>query len=99
MTPTSAHIQFGSDGVTGVDTALRLSGATHIQCCTYDDRAPILAVHDRRVSVSVSVLDPDRVTGEDLEAARRLADAAAHYLTDLERRIAAQGPATEGEAA
>jgi hypothetical protein len=60
---------------------------------------PILAINDRRISVSVSVPDPDRVTREDLEIARRLADAAARYLTDLERRIAAQGPAAEGEAA
>jgi hypothetical protein len=99
MTPTSAHIQFGSDGVTDVDTALRLSGATHIQCYIYDHRPPILVLNDRRIRVSVTVPGADRVTAEDLKTGQRLADAAARYLADLERRIAAQSPAAEGEAA
>ncbi len=99
MTPTSAHIQFGSDGVTDLDTSLRLSGATHIQCYIYDNRPPILVVNDHHIRVSVSVPDSDQVTDEDLKIAQRLADAAARYLTDLERRVAAQGPAAEGTAA
>ena len=37
------------------------------------------------------------VTGDEI--AQRLADAAARYLADLERRIAAQGQAAEGAAA
>jgi hypothetical protein len=99
MTPTSAHIRFDPDGMTGVDTALRLSGATYIRCCTYDDHPPILVINDRHIQVSVTVPDSDRATAEDLQTAQRLADAAARYLTDLERRIAAQGPAAEGTAA
>lgn len=99
MTPTSAHIRFDPDGMTGVDTALRLSGATHIQCYTYDDHPPILVINDRHIQVSVTVPGADGATAEDLETAQRLSDAAARYLTDLERRIAAQGPAAEGTAA
>jgi hypothetical protein len=99
MTPTSAYIRFDPDGMTGVDTALRLSGATNIQCYTYDDSPPILVINDRHVRVSVAVPGADRVTAEDLETAQRLADAAARYRADLERRIAAQGPAAEGTAA
>ena len=62
--------------------------------------APILSVTDRHVSVSVTVPDPDKVTPEDLDTARRLADAVAAYIAELETRIAAQDPAAdEGEAA
>jgi len=99
MTPTSAHIQFVPDGVTDLDTALRLSASTHIQCYISDDRPPILVINDRHIRVSVTVPDSGRVTAADLETAQRLADAAARYLTDLERRVAAPGPAAEGEAA
>jgi hypothetical protein len=97
--PTSAYIKFRSDGVAGVDASLRLSGGSHIMCCTYADRPPILAVDDRHVSVSVTVPDSGQVTAEDLATARRLADAVAAYIAELETRMAAQGPATEGEAA
>jgi hypothetical protein len=99
MTPTTAHIQFGSDGVTDLDTALRLSGATPIQCYTYDNRPPILVVNDRHIRVSATVPDADRVTAEDLKIAQRLADAAARYVADLQRRIGDHDPAAEGAAA
>jgi hypothetical protein len=99
MTATSAHIEFDPDGMTGVDTALRLSGATYIECYTYDTRPPILVINDRHIRVSVAVPNADRVTAEDLKTAQRLADAAARYAGDLERRIAGPDPAAKGEAA
>jgi hypothetical protein len=68
-------------------------------CCTYDDQPPILSVRDRHVSVTVTVPGTGRVTPEDLETARRLADAVARYIAELETRMTAQGSAAEGEAA
>jgi hypothetical protein len=52
------------------------------------------------VSVRVTVPDSARVTPEDLDTARKLADAVAAYIAELEARIAAQDRAAdEGEAA
>jgi hypothetical protein len=51
------------------------------------------------VSVRVTVPDSARVTPQDLDTARRLADAVAAYIAELESRMAAQGPAAEDEAA
>jgi hypothetical protein len=100
MIPTSAYIKFHHDGVAAVDVSLRLTGSSFIRCHTYDGEPPILAVQDGHVSVSVTVPDRrDTVTPEDLDTARRLADAVAAYIAELEIRIAAQGSAAEGEAA
>ena len=98
MIPTSAYIKFRPDGVAAVDAGLRLSGASFIMCCAYPDRPPIMSVDDRHVSVTVTVPDSGRVTGEDLETARRLADALAVYIAELETRMTAQGPSA-GEVA
>ena len=49
--------------------------------------------------MSVTVPDSGQVTSEDLDTARRLADAVARYITDLEQRLTAQDSAAEGTAA
>jgi hypothetical protein len=97
--PSNAYVRFGSDGPAQVDASLHLSGATHIQCCIYPDESPILSVNDRHVSVSITVPDRHKVTSEDLDIARQLADAVAAYVAELEHRMAVQGPAAEGAAA
>jgi hypothetical protein len=101
MIPSSAYVRFSSDGPAEVDASLRLTGNSFIHCCTYPDEPPILSVKDRHVSVTVSVPDRhNKVTPEDLDTARRLADAVAAYITELETRMAAQDTAAdEGEAA
>jgi hypothetical protein len=97
---SDAYIRFSPDGPAGVDASLRLTGSSFIHCCTYPADAPILSVQDRHVSVSVSVPDRHKVTPEDLDTARRLADAVTAYIAELETRMAAQAPAAdEGEAA
>jgi hypothetical protein len=97
---SDAYIRFGPDGPASVDASLRISGGSYIYCHTYDGEAPILSVHDRHVSVSVSVPDRAKVTPADLDTARRLAAAVAAYIAELETRMAAPGPAVdEGEAA
>ena len=63
------------------------------------DQPPILSVDDRHVSVTVSVPDSGRVSPEDVETARRLADAVAVYIAELETRMAAQDSAAKEVAA
>ena len=69
MTATSATIRLHADGAIRVEPFIRLTGSTHIMCCTYDDQAPILAIDDGNVSVSLTVPDVHRVTGEDVNRA------------------------------
>jgi hypothetical protein len=97
---SDAYIRFSSDGPAGVDASLRISGGSYIYCHTYPDDPPILSVHDRHVSVSVTVPDRHKITPEDLATARRLAAAVAAYIAELETRMAAQDTAAdESEAA
>ena len=101
MTPSIAYIKFWPGSPGEVDASLHLTGKSSIQCHLYDDRPAILSVRDAHVSVTVTVPDCDAVTAEDLTTARRLADALALYIADLEHRIPDQAHdrAADGEAA
>ena len=100
MIPSSAYVRFSAEGPAEVDASLRLTGNSFIRCCTYDDEPPILSVKDRPVSVTVTVTDRhNKVTLDDLDTARRLADAVAAYIADLERQMSAQGTAAKEVAA
>ena len=96
MTATSASVRFSASGVTGVDAFVRLTGGSHIQCCVYDDIAPILAVKDAHVDISITVPVRDQVTQDDLAMARLLADAAGQYAAELEK-FAAKDQATAAD--
>jgi hypothetical protein len=85
-----AYLKVGPDGLAGVNASLYLTGRSRIQCCTYADQAPILALDDQCVSVAITAPSRDRVTAGDLDIARRLAKAVETYVSDLERRIEAQ---------
>ena len=55
MTATSASVRFGEDGTATVQSYVRLTTAsTHIQCCTYEDAAPILAIRDGAVDITIT---------------------------------------------
>ena len=95
MTATQAVIRLSAGGEIRVEPFIRLTGHTHILCCTYEDSAPILAIDDGTVSLSVTVPDTAQVTGEDLERARVLADAVARYVAGLEQRAAIQDSAAD----
>jgi len=95
MTATQAVIRLSADGAIRVEPFIRLTGHTHILCCTYEDSAPILAIDDGTVSLSVTVPDTAQVTGEDLKQGRALADAVTRYVAGLEQRAAIQGGAAE----
>jgi hypothetical protein len=66
MTGTQAEIRLFADGAIRVEPFIRLTGSTRILCCTYEDQAPILAIDDGNVSVSLSVPDVHHVTGDDV---------------------------------
>jgi hypothetical protein len=93
MIPSTAEVRFRPDGIARVAASLRLTGNSHIQCCTYPDSPAILSVDDAHVSVSVTVPDSSKVTVDDLDVAVRLAEALADYIADLRSRMAAQDQA------
>ena len=80
---TQATIRLHADGRIKVEPFIRLTGSTYIMCCTYEDQAPILAIDDGNVSVSITVPDVRHVTGQDVNRAMALADAVARYITEL----------------
>ena len=87
MTATSASVRFGPDGVTGVESFVRLTGRTYIHCCIYEDIAPILTVKDAHVDISITVPGRDEVTEDDVTFGRLLAEAVGQYVAELERRM------------
>jgi hypothetical protein len=96
---SDACVRFSPEGAAQVDASLRISVGTFIYCHTYPAEPPILSVRDHHVSVTVTVPQRHAVTPGDLDTARRLADAVAAYIAELETRMAAQGSAAEGAAA
>ena len=83
-----ATIRLHADGGIRVEPFIRLTADTHVMCCTYEDQAPILAIDDGNVSVSITVPDVHRVTGEDVNRALALADAVARYAAELGEHVA-----------
>jgi hypothetical protein len=100
MTASSAQVRFGAAGVAQVASFVHLTGHSYIGCYTYHDEemAPVLAIKDQHIDVSITVPDRSQVTDEDLLMARLLARAAAEYVAELERRAAAT-PDAAGRAA
>ena len=98
MTATSATIRLHADGVIRVEPFIRLTGSTHVMCCTYEDQAPILAIDDGNVSVSITVPDIHRVTGQDVNLAMKLADAVARYAAELGEHVADKDGAAQDAA-
>jgi len=87
MTATCASVRFGVNGVTEVESFVRLTGRTFIHCCIYDDIAPILTVKDAHVDISITVPGRDEVTADDVTFGRLLAEAVGQYVAELERRV------------
>ena len=92
---TQATIRLHADGGIRVEPFIRLTGSTHVMCCSYDDQAPILAIDDGNVSVSLTVPDVHRVTGEDVNRALALADAVARYAAELGAHVADEDSAPD----
>jgi hypothetical protein len=92
---TRASVCFGPGAEVRVEPFIRLTGSTRIMGCPYDDHAPILAIDDGNVSVSLSVPDVHHVTGEDVNRAMKLADAVARYIAELGEHVATEDAAED----
>jgi hypothetical protein len=93
MTAT-ASIRFGQDGQAEVQSYVRLTASTYIQCCTYDDAAPILSIHDGPVDIVITNPGTGEVTEDDVTFGRALAEAVTRYAAELEQ-LAARAAAAE----
>jgi hypothetical protein len=104
MTAT-ASVRFGADGKAEVQSYLRLTASTHIQCCAYDDAAPILSIRDGQVDIVITNPGSGEVTADDVTFGRALAEAVTRYAAELEqlaarnRAAAADPDDTAGRAA
>jgi hypothetical protein len=87
MTAT-VSVRFGGDGTAEVQSYVRLTASTHIQCCTYDDAAPILSVHDGQVDIVITIPASGEVTADDVIFGRALAEAVTRYAAGLEQLAA-----------
>ncbi len=88
MTQTSASVRFGADGTATVQSFVRLTASTHIQCCTYEDAAPILAIRDGAADITITNPGRGEVTGQDVAFGRQLAEAVNQYAAELDRLAA-----------
>ena len=93
MTATTATVRFGADGAATVQSYVRLTASTHIQCCTYEDAAPILSIQDGAADITITNPGKGEVTEDDVRFGRLLAEAVTRYAAELER-LAATNPAT-----
>ena len=65
MTAT-VSVRFGATGETTVQSYVRLTASTHIQCSTYDDAAPILSIHDGAADITITNPGQGEVTADDV---------------------------------
>jgi hypothetical protein len=87
MTAT-ASVRFGVDGKAEVQSYVRLTASTYIQCCTYEDAAPILSIHDGQVDIAITNPGRGEVTEDDVSFGRALAEAVTRYASELEQLAA-----------
>ena len=100
----SVSVRFWEDRQADVQSYVRLTASTHIQCCTYDDAAPILTIRDGAADIVITNPGKGQVTEDDVRFGRQLAEAVARYAAELEKiaarnRPAAPGPDPAGQAA
>jgi hypothetical protein len=103
MTAT-VSVRFGPDGSATVQSYVRLTASTHIQCSTYDDAAPILSIHDGAADITITNPGKGEVTDDDVRFGHLLAEAVARYAAELatiaaRNRPAATAPDPAGQAA
>ncbi len=96
MTAT-VQVRFGEDGTVRVHSYVRLTTSTNIQCSTYEDAAPILAIQDGPADITITNPGRGEVTEDDVSFGRALAEAVTRYAAELEK-IAAKNRAEAGPA-
>jgi hypothetical protein len=95
MTAT-VTVRFSPDGRATVQSYVRLTASTHIQCSTYDDAAPILSIHDGAADITITNPGQGEVTDDDVRFGRQLADAVTRYAAELEAIAARNRPTVPG---
>ena len=88
---TTASVRFSENGTATVQSYVRLTASTHIQCCTYADAAPILSIQDGPADITITNPGRGEVTEDDVRFGRMLAEAVTRYAAELDR-LAAKGP-------
>ena len=88
----SVSVRFGAAGETTVQSYVRLTASTHIQCSTYDDAAPILSIQDGAADITITNPGQGEVTEDDVRFGRQLAEAVARYAADWPRSPPGTGP-------
>ena len=100
----SVSVRFDPDGHATVQSYVRLTASTHIQCCAYGDAAPILSIRDGAAEITITNPGQGEVTEDDVTFGRQLAEAVARYAAELDKiaartRPAAADPDPAGQAA
>jgi hypothetical protein len=95
---TSATVRFSASGVVEVEPSIRLNATSRIACHVYANCAPILAIDDGNVRLSLTVPDTGHVTGADVNRAMALADAVARYIAELGAHVAIEDGAAKDAA-
>ncbi len=100
----SVSVRFREGGQATVQSYVRLTTSTHIQCSTYDDAAPILSIHDGAADITITSPGQGEVTEDDVRFGRQLAAAVTRYAAELDKiaarnRPPAPGPDPAGRAA
>ena len=72
---TTASVRFSENGTATVQSYVRLTASTHIQCCTYADAAPILSIQDGAADITITNPGKGEVTEDDVRFGRMLAEA------------------------
>ena len=93
----SVSVRFGEDGHATVQSYVRLTASTHIQCSTYDDAAPILSIHDGAADITITNPGKGEVTEDDVRFGRELAEAVTRYAAELERLAATDHAAADAD--
>ena len=101
---TTASVRFSENGTATVQSYVRLTASTHIQCCTYADAAPILSIQDGAADITITNPGRGEVTEDDVRFGRLLAEAVTRYAAELDRlaatdRATAADPDESGQAA
>ena len=96
MTATS-EVRFGADGTAKVQSYVRLTDSTYVRCCTYDDHAPILTIHDGPAEITITNPGRGEVTEEDVRLGRELAEAVTRYAADLEKHATKDSTTAAGD--
>jgi hypothetical protein len=92
----SVLVRFGPDGQATVQSYVRLTAGTHIQCCTYDDAAPILSIRDGAADITITNPGQGEVTEDDVRLGHLLAEAVARYAAELATIAPRNRPPTPG---